>query len=1275
MSIATVGPKKYDFQDLVCVDVFLRHQGEESVELYIEPKAGEDAKVIIPSASGKKVIEIQVKGALEGVTLAEFAKWLSHFEERKAVNTLLERLCDDLDTHVVFVVSARCSDKISVLCKSATAPWDVQGKKLSREVAGELLGELENYASTLEETESSLDDERVLHLRKFVKGAKVDQIRNALARLTIVENVLEDELRDACERKLRKLRLPLDRCEVVVGKLVAIIKKAKESKGNIHSDLLAELNKNLPEQIRPRNYVLRGFEEDWKKELSENNILLLSGSPRVGKTNAGRWMAAEFEALGYQLKLSSNLDEVERFLLDPAPGERLAVVDDPLGGSFLSDDPGRALSKLQQLSERLTPSRKLIVSQVQDRLLQFSGDAQLEDVWLGRRRWHDLGKYRSSFLVEIWQELQNLFDVPDVLSENMLGALRSGSLSIEPGCLMHLAASCYRLHEPADLNAAVRLAREDSKSLASALVGEGLSPLLQALAVVTSHEDSCSLQDLKYVLNGDGTKNRYAVASYLGLSASLGMAPKPVDRVPETYGELTFSAEDETLFEILERRRIIVETGAERFNFSHEFYRSAAELSASGRASAVDRRLLQYAERGLFSLSFESSRATAIALRWIYEAMRASVQRHKVVDFAIEGLESRYLVTKEACFFFLLQSIEDISEGKRSQFNKWVNKVSFVTLKHVLWEKGQAMLPAGENFTLEGKIFEFYEREEVEGFLIAFSGESDEEISAEDAWKTMCYLEGCPEELTQPIVLRLLSYDLGGVRAAAAKVWISSVRHNDQEVLKKIFSDQHPSVAQAALEGAARIWPECDSDRQRDLLAGLKRCAALPASASTMIAIILKMEHQAYGNELPWGLFGGLLPDILSALPEGANLNDARLHAAVEKSLKHIAQSDFINIADAWIGLLEREALRAIPSDYAMAVTDLLIRGTEAAPDLRGTRLDRLFKVNGTGAQIRVVLELVDGWDLLTAADRTQVLGYLSEDRVDQRWLHATAVTRYAVPPEVVALVFPSGALPTVVTLSGFESTLIECALKIYMGNPGILGNIGAHLAGGKTWEPIVESIALNPDHALFNKAWAHITSSSDDEKVSNFVSKLVGQYPQEMFDRLLEHKVRTNGGFMPGAWEILLDHAPVGKLDIWLAVMATHAQRVLDELVEVRDWVGERYANSLLRLFPADVELLNTVYSLKEAAAEAFAALDEVKSEGVRRYVVNELLRNFMDKFKAKLPVHYSTCDAICRLFKDIGSADADLEEIEAYRLKLLKLAHEYTFEEYGEKLEFWEA
>jgi hypothetical protein len=92
MSIARTAPQKFDFQDIVCIEMMLRFAHVPEARFFVEPPNGEDGELhLVPSTSALDA-EIQVKGASGAVTLAVIATCLAHTPPRTENNTLLERL-------------------------------------------------------------------------------------------------------------------------------------------------------------------------------------------------------------------------------------------------------------------------------------------------------------------------------------------------------------------------------------------------------------------------------------------------------------------------------------------------------------------------------------------------------------------------------------------------------------------------------------------------------------------------------------------------------------------------------------------------------------------------------------------------------------------------------------------------------------------------------------------------------------------------------------------------------------------------------------------------------------------------------------------------------------------------------------------------------------------------------------------------------------------------------------------------------------------------------
>ena len=126
MSIATVGQAKYEYQDLVCLEMVLRFL-DSGVACFVEASGGEDSTLNITLQGVAYAVELQVKGAKSksaAVDLRVLAEYLAHFPARRATDLLLERLTSDPRRVVVLVCTQRAKDD----CAAFTALEDWQGE-------------------------------------------------------------------------------------------------------------------------------------------------------------------------------------------------------------------------------------------------------------------------------------------------------------------------------------------------------------------------------------------------------------------------------------------------------------------------------------------------------------------------------------------------------------------------------------------------------------------------------------------------------------------------------------------------------------------------------------------------------------------------------------------------------------------------------------------------------------------------------------------------------------------------------------------------------------------------------------------------------------------------------------------------------------------------------------------------------------------------------------------------------------------------------------------
>lgn len=154
---------------------------------------------------------------------------------------------------------------------------------------------------------------------------------------------------------------------------------------------------------------------------------------------------------------------------------------------------------------------------------------------------------------------------------------------------------------------------------------------------------------------------------------------------------------------------------------------------------------------------------------------------------------------------------------------------------------------------------------------------------------------------------RLLSYDEAALRAEAAKLWLSRSRNDDDDVLERIFADNHPSCALAALKGVIAGWDRSDGDRRAQMLNGLELLARSGAAAAVMLGQLVLFNRVEYtGRTPPWPVFERLMPVVMATLPDNAVFNDARLFAVAKIAIDPLSASPIIALCDGWIEWLER---------------------------------------------------------------------------------------------------------------------------------------------------------------------------------------------------------------------------------------------------------------------------------------------------------------------------------------------------------------------------------
>jgi hypothetical protein len=1257
MTIELIGPRKYKFQDRVCAVVALLHAEDPASELKIEPSGGEDAQLLVGTGAAQRVVEIQVKGAkgkIDGETLAD---WLSHFPARKATKPLIERLIKNPTRVTVMIATGRCDDAVSTyvvqLEKSMEARPHGSVKKIDEVNIRSAFGAFVPHRSN----DGTLKKAQRTYVGSYLLGVTKTNLRKAMHRVLVIERLDETAIRQIGNDLLSSLRVVPDLVESTFSQIEAIVFQNKGTDCDILPLIRTAIHEAQPQDpLSPPDYIPRGDEEALKKKLGAEKVLLLAGRPRIGKTTTSRWLAAELQKLAFRVRLAENVAAAQRYLMEPVREPRLALVDDPFGGAHLADDAARELSALEHLVPLLANDRRLIVVQAQDRLLEVSRKKSVEEMETSGVKWVEISKLDGSFLVQIWAQACALHSVPGWLSSRVSDALASEKLVLEPGCLIHLAVSHRKLTDNVELDAIARLAREDSLSLGRALSAEGLKPLVSALAVTTTPDRPVSLVELAFAL-GSGGPARPGMSNVMGKSISFGKRLSSTIDEPKYEPHPIFHASTEELMDRLEVRRIVEVFADGTYAFTHPFYRASSEMLLDAATTRTEKDALALADRSLFSLSSQTAEAAAKNLAWLYERLNTDSGRTAIIHTAVDGLKSIFPAARDSCFAFLAKRLKHLPAEFQSQISTWVNAVTYFDVTEVEWVKGLPRIPAG-GFANTIEV-DFLRKEvsetEIKQTLQTLASEDPIRILPEDAAKAAMFFEQYPDRLTLQSVGRLLSFDIALLRAPVIRAWLVRPRVGDDQVLERIFGEDHPAVAIAAFKAILRAWSDCQPERRDRLKQGLLRMACSPVAAAALIdRLVLFARREETGENPPWELFESLMPQVMGALATGTAFHEARLYNVLDVAVRHISIDSILQIVDYWIEFLHGVIENRVPSDYLLGVTDVLIRATSRHPEKREQRIRALLALSRTGSRARVIADLVDHWELLTREERVSVMEQLNTIGEDAHWLRATALARNEVPPEIESELLPSGLsladLPSAILLQ-MPPELLFAGVQIFSGAHPNINHIGVHGARKSTWAQIVREIARNPQHPLFEFAWEHMMALGDGPELADLVQHNGTIIADLLFDLMLKQKLRTNGDFMPEAWEALFRIAPDDAIrKHWIARMAETAPTTLDGLHEVKSWVPKAYQNEFFSYFEADLHFLRILDVLLKGSNR-----EENDTDAPPLYAAGLILTLRVLLIQAP-PLHWETCEHIERMLRKLGvNDDIFLEELETLRRKML--------------------
>lgn len=910
MTIAIIGQKKYDFQDRACIAIMLHFYDCDNAEFFVEREGCEDG-VLYLNDQHNHIVEIQVKGADKPVTMDFIVECLAHMPDRSAKDTLLEKLIENDHLYVVLVMTGRCDDETSIY----THPW---GWKLEAHKSGKIQNKnasilLDNLSSAKiyqSATPSKLMQERAKHCNDLAGRLTPANLAKILHKLIVIERTDDQTINSICCNILQqKHHVPQDQHENVLLKLYQAVKDAKDTKNIIDAfpSVRTIIDEAKPAPVLLGKYVLRGDEDNFHKILATENVLLLSGSPRTGKTFLARKLATDYQSKGYNVLLCNDIEEAERFLYHMSHHPRLAFLDDPFGGTQLIANPIQALTKLKQLATTLSSKRKLIVAQSQDQLLFTTNQNKIEDVQLHANSFFQSKYYTSTFLVNLWLSLCDTYTVDPSLKKIVITGLQNNDIDLEPGCLNYLAINHHELNDNYALENITRHARTDAKDLSLALTNNGYEQLLQSLAITSSTMHGIDEKDLAFILCDEVQLPEYEEDCHtfsLGAGTPKGFEPPCYDK------EYTLSEVHQSQLDDLEKRNIINIDDNGTIRITHAFYQSAAELTLENPSARLAQKIINITERGLRTITPITSRSTARNLHWVYTYLGKRLkQQEELLKLAESGLKSFFPATRDLCFDFLLNPKVSLNDGMQKDLQEWVNRVSFHSLDNITWVNGEAVIDTSHSTDSFFRQYQHVNEGEVIDYLQTLDGNSETFLTPEQIEKILRFYSAQPDKISHHAVKTLLSNDVAIIRSEVARIWLSITRTDDNDILERIFQENHPSVALAVLNATIISWETLTQERQDKLIAGLIQMSECVSNAIAMMnpLVIFERTQEEYDITPPWPVFEAIMPIVISKLPINATFSDARMFNVFREAVPHVGANTMLAICDSWMGYLENQ--------------------------------------------------------------------------------------------------------------------------------------------------------------------------------------------------------------------------------------------------------------------------------------------------------------------------------------------------------------------------------
>jgi hypothetical protein len=1074
MSVTTDGIKGYEYQYKITVLIALITNADK-INLFVEKEGSEDALLVIELDGIKLRIEIQVKRENKPIDIPKIVSWLSHFQERKSDNNLLQKLISDTYCYALFVTHSRCSDSTVNLKTNFLNIEKHDSITFSQEWCQEFKSALKNLKFGSTKLMKQREGFCKIQADKFKNKA---DLNNVLAQCLVLEEFTDEKADNYIATLLNtKFSIAQSRTDIIYLQLLEIVKYGRDTGEEIFKKTIEHIQLNkIGTPIIDSHYKKRIEENNLIELLEANGALFLTGISQCGKTELAKTIATHFVSNGFDYQIKDDISELKRFLNTNISDNKIAIFEDPFGHVSLEENHFDILRKLKELLANKEKHHLIIVSSRIELLFDIFDSKDIADCKIKEYYWQDLTIKNSETIKSFWE----LIACDNSLPNELISKVSKGILETSSDNLLQIGQLAYLANEEIEqisskaFNELEHIARRDSVEIAKNLKhsNEFASDIFSIISICSTPIHCVSFKDLTYIYSDKS--DLLSITEKDAFTSSFGDDKTPI--FPEYPDGLILRKDLLNAFNYLEERGFVIITN-ETLLITHPNYYEAGRYLFFEKGSIKQKSKLKLYKKCIGCLNPVTSYMATRNYSFIFNKIKSDF-RDEVIDIAFLSLDSIFPSVEDSSLIFLTNFIQKVED---EQYHKLVGKIQNggTSSSNIYWKNSIPFISNEGGFRnlfveLDSSIVKNAEDQLSRGIL----------PNTHDAW---IYIEGLKDG--KPVSLEkirlLLQFNEGFIRQKVIYQIFHRPNILNNEIIEELFHDEHPSVVFSTIRASLINWFSLTFEN-RTLIIDLiiqsfnkKQVAIRAFSLISTFSIdyghesVFRRDFSEPQKKELWQVWGKLYPACVRNVPLGVHINSARFGATMDTAIKYLDIEIGLDVLDSWFERIDYQVINnKILDEYEMAIADNLMELTSTNFEARTKLFSKLVSYNDTSFLLSNLKWIVEFWNKLDNSEKDIIIALVNSSRIDVRWIKAVLLNSYSPPKEIINEIlgekdlFEKGIEHI---LEVFPENLLKDCLNVYCGFPQPLWWLAVHHKNDEFWLKLIKHILLNENRVGFD--------------------------------------------------------------------------------------------------------------------------------------------------------------------------------------------------------------